>query len=229
MKRQFLVVLILMMLPVALVAQAPAATPPQQAPPAAAPRPAATPPAAASSAATGASRVAVVDFQRAVTENAEGKKAQEAYVAEITKRQGEFDKKQKFIDEAQTKLRTQEKLLADAVKADLAKQIDQTTTELNRMNEDAQKDLPDLQQRLFRPIAERTQKVLSAYASETGFGVVFDVSSQASSIVYVQDVADITTEIIRRVDADAAKSPTPAATAPAAAPKPATPAAPVRK
>jgi hypothetical protein len=41
------------------------------------------------------------------------------------------------------------------------------------------------------------------------------VSSQASSIVYVQDVADITTEIIRRVDAAPPKPAAPAAPAPA--------------
>jgi Skp family chaperone for outer membrane proteins len=91
------------------------------------------------------------------------------------------------------------------VKNDLTRQIDQTNTEMNRMNEDAQKELGDIQQKLFRPIAERTSKVLNAYAQETGYSVVFDVSSQANSIIYVQDVADITTEIIRRVDAEVAK------------------------
>ena len=87
-------------------------------------------------------------------------------------------------------------------------------------NDDAQKELGDLQQQLFRPIMEQTQKVLQAYSAENGFAVVFDVSSQANSIIYVQDVADITTEIIRRVDADIAKTPTP----PAPAPRPAAPA-----
>jgi hypothetical protein len=57
---------------------------------------------------------------------------------------------------------------------------------------------------------------VKTYSSENGFGVVFDSSSQANSIIYVQDVADITTEIIRRIDATAAKTP---AAAPASAPK----------
>ncbi len=202
MTRQFLVVLILMMMPAALLAQAQAPAAPPQALPAAVPRPAAQP----ASAATGAAKVAVVDFQRAITENSEGKKAQESFLAEITKRQSDFDKKQKSLDDAQSKLRTQEKVLDDSAKANLSKQIDQTTTELNRMNEDAQKELGDLQQKLFRPIAERTQKVLQAYAAETGFGVVFDISGQTNSIIYYQDVSDITTEIIRRVDAEAGKT-----------------------
>ncbi len=197
MRKLSLVVSIGLLLPAALLAQAPAAPPP-------APKDA---PAGA-----GAGRVAVVDFQKAVTENSEGKKAQEKFMAELNKRQKEFEDKQKALSEAQNKLQTQDKVLSDTVKADLAKQIDRLNTELQRMNDDAQKELGDFQQQLFRPIAERTQEVLKSYSAETGFAVVFDSSSQANSIIYVQEVADITTEIIRRVDAAAAR-------APAAAPK----------
>jgi len=201
MRKLSLVVLIGLLLPAALLAQAPAAPPP-------APKDA---PAAA-----GAGRVAVVDFQKAVTENSEGKKAQEKFMAELNKRQKEFEDKQKALSEAQNKLQTQDKVLSDTVKADLAKQIDRLNTELQRMNDDAQKELGDFQQQLFRPIAERTQEVLKSYSAETGFAVVFDSSSQANSIIYVQEVADITTEIIRRVDAAAARAPA----APPAAPAP---------
>src|SRR5215470_4506881 len=191
MKKLSLVVLVGLLLPAAVLAQAPA------------------------SAGQGAGRVAVVDFQKAVTENTEGKKAQERFMAELNKRQKEFEDKQKAMTDAQTKLQNGDKALSDTAKADLAKQIDKLNTELQRMNDDAQKDLGDLQQQLFRPIAEKTQDVLKSYSNENGFAVVFDIS-QGNAILYWQDVADITTEIIRRVDASPAK---PAATAPAAAPK----------
>jgi|RhiMetdeSRZDD1v2_1073273.scaffolds.fasta_scaffold119734_4 Skp family chaperone for outer membrane proteins len=167
----------------------------------------------------GAGRVAVVDFQKAVTENSEGKKAQEKFMAELNRRQKDFEDKQKTMTDAQTKLQTGDKALSETAKADLAKLIDKINTELQRMNDDAQKDLGDLQQQLFRPIAEKTQDVLKSYSNENGFAVVFDIS-QGNSILYWQDVADITTEIIRRVDASPAK---PAATTPAAAPKPPAP------
>src|SRR5215471_10413906 len=128
MRKLSLVVLIGLLLPAAVFAQAPAAGAP----------------AAASS--PGAGRVAVVDFQRAITENAEGKKAQERFMAELNKRQKDFEDKQKAMTEAQNKLQTQDKVLSDSVKADLSKQIDKMNTELQRMNDDAQKDLGDLQQ-----------------------------------------------------------------------------------
>ena len=192
-----------MLLPAAVLAQAPA------------------PAQATKETSAGAGRVAVVDFQKAVVENADGKKAQERFMAEVNKRQKEFEGKKKSLSDAQNKLQTQAQVLTDPVKAELNRQIDKLNTELQRMNDDAQKELGDFQQQLFRPIMEQTQKVLQAYSVENGFAVVFDVSSQANSIIYVQDVADITTEIIRRVDATVAKAP---AAAPAVAPKPAEPA-----
>jgi len=187
MKKLSLLTLILL-LPAALFAQAPAA------------------------AAPGAGKVAVIDLQKAITENADGKKAQEKFMAEFNKKQKEFEDKQKAMTEAQTKLQTQDKALSDSAKAELSKTIDKLNTDLQRMNDDAQKDLGDLQQQLFRPIAEKAQDVLKSYSTENGFAVVFDSSSQANSIVYAAEVADITTEIIRRIDA----TPTKPASAPAA-------------
>ena len=200
MRKLSLAVLIGLLLPAAVFAQAPAQ---------------AQAPAAGAAAAPGAGRVAVVDFQRAVTENGEGKKAQEKFMGELNRRQKDFEDKQKTMTDAQAKLQTGDKTLSDDAKANLAKQIEKLNTELQRMNDDAQKDLGDLQQQLFRPIAEKTQDVVKSYSEENGFAVVFDIS-QGNSIIYRQDVADITTEIIRRVDATPGKPTAPAATTPKA-------------
>jgi outer membrane protein len=210
MRKTILISLVLIALPAALLAQGQAQTPPA----------AAAPKEASAAGAGQAGRVAVVDFQKAVLENAEGKKAQEKLMAEVGKRQKDFEEKQKSLQDAQNKLQTQNAALSDTAKADLNRQIEKLNTDLQRMNDDAQKDIGDLQQQLLRPIADRAQKVLQAYSAENGFSVVFDVSNQTNNIIYVQDVADITTEIIRRVDSDLVK--TPAAPA-SAAPKPADP------
>ena len=214
--RKLSLVTLVLLIPAALLAQAPAAAPP----------PANTPPAASASGAgagAAAGRVAVVDMQRAITENAEGKKAQEKFLAEFNKKQKEFEDNQKLLTDTQTKLQTGDKALSEATKADLSRQAEKLNTELQRMNDDGQKDLGDLQQQLFRPIAEKAQEVLKAYSGENGFAVVFDSSSQASSIIFASDVADITTEIIRRIDSTptAAKPPAGTIAAPATtAPKP---------
>ena len=165
-------------------------------------------------------RVAVIDFNRAVTENSDGKKAFTSISAEISKKQGEFTKVQGEIDTIQKDLQTKDAALSAQAKADMTKQIDTKQTALTRMNEDAPKEIQDLQNTLLGPVAQRTQKVLDVYAEELGFAVVFDYSSQTTPVIHYSEVADITTEVIRRVDADIAKNPAGAATPakPAAAP-----------
>jgi Skp family chaperone for outer membrane proteins len=188
-----------LVLPAALLAQAPAASAP---------------------------KVAIIDFQAALAGNTLGKKAQDQLAAEVNKKQADMEKTQKSLEDAQNKLRTQSNALSDDAKANLSRDIDRMTTDLQRKQDDAQKELQEMQQNLLRPIAERLQKVLDAYANEMGYSAVLD----AMSVVWAAPAADITTEIIRRIDADVAATPAPAAAAPRpaapapAAPKPAAPA-----
>ena len=205
MKRTSLLLLIILA-PAVLFAQTP---PPGQTPPATPPRQAAQP-AAPAVVPAGGSKVAVIDVQRAIAENANGKKA----IAELNsfgqKKQSELEGLQKKIDEMTNRLKTGAGVMNDESKVTLQRQIDRDTTQLQRDTDDAQKALQDLQNKLLAPIYQLTQKVLEQYATEMGFAVVFDSSSQASSIVHVDPIADITTEIIRRIDAEIAKTPKPA-------------------
>jgi outer membrane protein len=171
----------------------------------------------------GASKIAVIDFERAVTGTAEGKKAAEQFQGEITKRQNAMQAKNKEGQDLQTKLQTQDKVLSDSQKADYTKRLEAIQTELTRDNEDAQRELGDMQQKLFAPIADRVKQAIDSYAAENGFGLVLDTSSQYNNIMHVSDVADITTEIIRRVDSTAPKtsSPTPARNSAPSASRPA--------
>jgi Skp family chaperone for outer membrane proteins len=203
MRQVTLLVVISLLLPAALLAQAPAAP---------------------------AAKVAIIDFQAALAGNTLGKKAQDQLAAEVNKKQADMEKTQKSLEDAQNKLRTQSNALSDDAKANLSRDIDRMTTDLQRKQDDAQKELQELQQTLLRPIAERLQKVLDSYANEMGYSAVLD----AMTVVWAAPASDITTEIIRRIDADIAATPAPAAApraaAPAppaaAAPKPAAPAAP---
>src|SRR5437867_4982541 len=70
----------------------------------------------------GPSRVAVIDFNRAVVENSDGKKAAEVIKGELSKRETEFTKAQGELEALQKQ--AQEKTLSDAAKAELARKID---------------------------------------------------------------------------------------------------------
>ena len=155
-------------------------------------------------------------------------------------KQSEVEKKQKELDDQQKKLQNGVRTLSETVKADLQKDIDRRTKELQRINEDAQKELQGLREELLRPIAERATVLLNGLAAEKGYTLVVDLSNQDSNVIWANPKNDITADLVKRIDAagpagasktDTSKpSPstsTPPATRPATtppAPRPSTPA-----
>lgn len=163
------------------------------------------------------SKVGVVDFERVVVGSASGKKAADQWNAKYAEHQKDLEARQKAIEDQQTKLRTQGNILSETAKADITRDIERKTTELNRLSEDAQKQMEDLRAQLLSPISAIAQQVLQKYSSDNGYTIVIDISNPETNVLHVNEKADITDLIIKQIDA------LPPA---AAAPAPATPAAP---
>jgi outer membrane protein len=177
------------------------------------------------------SKVAIVDFERAIVESAEGKKSSDKFTATLQSKQAEGEKRQKELEDAQKKLQTQERTLSETAKATLQKDIDRRTTEMQRFNEDSQKELQSLRDELLRPIAERASVILNGIAAEQGYTLIVDVSNPQNNVVWFNPKNDITAELTRRIDASTPKTseavPAPRPTAPApVAPRPGSPLAP---
>ena len=153
-------------------------------------------------------KIGVVDMQRAIVESVEGKKAESKFTAKFDEFRKDIDARQKHIEDQQNKLKTQDKMLSDAAKTDINRDLEKSQTELKRLQEDDQKELETLQSELMRPMAELAQAVLNQFAQDHGFTLIIDSSNQQNtSIIYV-DVknADITDNIIRLIDAETAKA-----------------------
>src|SRR5205823_741935 len=130
------------------------------------------------------SHVVVADFERAVVQSVEGKKASDKFNAALQAKQTDIEKRQKDIEEQQKKLQTGARTLSDAAKAEIQRDIDRRTTELKRINEDAQKELQTMRDEMLRPIAERATAILNAMAQEQGYTIVIDVSNPENNVVW---------------------------------------------
>src|SRR5437867_11532245 len=84
------------------------------------------------------SKIAVVDFEKAVVESVEGKKSSEKFNTTLQSKQADAEKRQKELEDAQKKLQTQERTLSETSKANLQKDIDRCITDLQCFTEDAQ-------------------------------------------------------------------------------------------
>ena len=167
------------------------------------------------------SNIAVVDFERAVVESAEGKKSSDKFNATVQAKQADLEKKQREIEDLQKKLQAGTRTLSDSAKADIQRDIDRRNTELQRVNEDAQKEMQALRDELLRPIAQVATQILNAMAAEQGYTLVIDSSNPENNLVFVNPKNDITAELVKRINAATPKEPPKPATAAPATPKPA--------
>src|SRR5262249_53534910 len=134
------------------------------------------------------------------------------------------EKRRKDLEDAQKKLQNGARTLSDSAKSDLQREIDRKTTELQRVNEDAEKELQTLRDELLRPIAERATQILQAMGAEKNYTIVVDLSNQEHNVIWYNPKNDITAELIKRIDAatprEPAKTEAPKTQAPASGPAP---------
>ena len=155
------------------------------------------------------SKIGVINLAQAVETTAEGRKAAEQWTTRMTERTVEIQAKQQELVASQQKAQTPPPETSEAELLQLSRAVERLTTDLNRMNEDIDLELNALRQELLIPITAKVDLAIAAYAQENGFTLIIDSSNPQSGLIYIQDVADITTEIIRRVDAMSAEPPPP--------------------
>ena len=184
-----------------------------------------------------APKIGVINVLRAIIESQEGKLANEEFQKKYEVRRQELAKKQKELEDLQQQLRTQSNTLNDQTRASLSRNITIRTTELQRAQEDSEKEFTELRNEIFNRIGSKLAPLVQRYAKEYNFTLVFDSSNQSSQLSFIDPAIDFTDDIIKRYDsAQVSSSSAPAAqkpTLPASqtTPEPAVkqPAAPAKK
>jgi len=175
--------------------------------------------AAPSAAPTGATKVAVINFQAAVLGNNEGQRNMAELRKKFEPKQTQLKSEADAIDALKKQLQASGSTLSDADRQIKLKQIDDKEKEYQRNGEDAQNDFQSEMQENYQQLAEKVFAVLNAYAKDNGYGLVLDASAsqqQMPTVLWANEGADITKAV---VDAYNAKSgvpaPVPSAPAPA--------------
>jgi Skp family chaperone for outer membrane proteins len=192
-----------------VLAQTPPAQPPSQAKPApttpAAPaaQPAA-PPAAAPAPAPPApfpqgARVAYVNLQAVASLSAEGKAANAKVLALTQKKQAELGEKTKALQASQQKLQTGGTVMSEQASAALEKDIERQTRELERLQQDAQAELTELQQTLQDEFQKLVFPVLQQLGVEKGLHLLLNVPNE--TVIWGAEGLDLTMEAVKKLDA----------------------------
>jgi Skp family chaperone for outer membrane proteins len=214
----------------------PAAGPAAQAPPpaAGAQNPPATPPAPAAQAPAPpapfpqGAKIAFVDFQRVAAESVEGQISTVKINALVQKKQTEGAEKAKSLQANQQKLAQSGSVMSDAARSALEKDIERQQREGERFQQDAQAEINELQQELQLEFQKKILPLVQQVREEHGLQILF--SRADAGIVSWDPGIDVTSDVIKKLDAITPKGAAPAAAAPrpapSATPRPAVPPAP---
>jgi Skp family chaperone for outer membrane proteins len=184
--------------PPAAATQKPPTTPPTQppaTPPADAQKPA-TPPAAPPRPFPEGAKIAFVNIPRIAAESAEGKASTSRVNALRDKKLAELNAKNKQVETAQQKL-SSGGLLSEEARAATQKEIDKLGVEIQRMQQDAEAEMQDLQQQLQLDFQRKLTPIIQQLAAEK----VLHMILPDSGLVWADLSLDLTAEIIKRFDA----------------------------
>jgi len=165
-------------------------------------------------------KIAFVDFQRVAAESVEGQISTVKINALVTKKQTEGAEKAKALQANQQKLAQSGAVMSESARAALEKDIERQTREGERFQQDAQAEINELQQELQLDFQKKILPIVQQVREEKGLQLLF--SRADAGIVSWDPGIDLTTDVIKKLDAITPKSAVPAA----AAPRPAAPAAP---
>lgn len=154
------------------------------------------------SAAPGAvpTKIAILYVQNAILSTAEGKKAATELQGKFGPRRQTLEKRQADIQALQDQLKKGSATMSEDAKNKMARQIDADGKSLQRDADDLNADAEQEQNKLFGDLLQKLQAVVSQYATQNGFAVVLDVSSQQSPIMWAAASTDITGDIVKLYD-----------------------------
>jgi outer membrane protein len=181
----------------------------------------------AAAAQSSAPKIGVMNVLRAIVESTEGKQANDEFQKKFEAKRDELSKKQKEVETLQQQLKSQAATLNDEARTALTRSIEVKTTDLQRSQEDAEKEFNELRNQIFNRIGSKLAPLVQQYAKENNFTLVLDSSSQTTQLTYVDPAIDITDDVLKRYDAmqvsssSSAPATKPATAAPSKAPAPA--------
>lgn len=178
-------------------------------------------------------KIGVINMQEALLSTKDGQKAVADLKAKFSPKQQEFEKRQAELQAKQDQFRKTENTISEEAKANLSRDIDVMTKNLQRDTDDARQDVDQEQQRVLNELGQKMMQVIQKYANEKQLTMVMDDTGQPNNILFASNTIDITRDVIALYDAappattvtSAPKAPaSPAPRAAAPAPRPTAPA-----
>lgn len=159
--------------------------------------PSAPSPAASNVAPTGTSKIAVIAFQPAVMSTNEGRQAMAKIQQKFQPKQTELKTLNDQIETLKKNLQSSGSTLSQEARASQLRTIDDKEKSLQRQAQDAQSDFQSALTEAYQGLAQKFYPVLQDYAQNNGYGLVLDMSTQQTPVVWASKSTDITAVVVK--------------------------------
>jgi outer membrane protein len=164
-------------------------------------------------------KVGVIEVQRIVQESAVGKESLARIQKISSAKQEDLGKRQTELRDLEKRIQEQGKSLSEEAMEKLQKDYQTKALDLKRFQDDAQRELEELQRKELGELERKVLPVIEAVSKEQGYTLVFN--KYQSGLLHADAGVDITDAVIQKFNTAIAAAPkTDAKPAPAApAPK----------
>ena len=166
--------------------------------------------------ATGVSKIAIINIQQAIVATNEGRRDFETLNKKFDPKQAELKAQNDEVDRLKKDLSAQTDKLSEDERNKRVQSIEVKQKALQRSFEDAQNDYQAQSNEVAQRIGQKLMEVMDKYAKQNGIGVVIDVSSQNSNVLWGSEQANITAAVVDLYNSQSGiAAPTPSAPRPA--------------
>lgn len=151
-------------------------------------------------------KVGIIHVQQALVSTEDGKKAVAELQAKFEPTSKKLESMRDEIASLQAELSKGSNTMGEERRRQLAREIDQKTRDLNRAQEDAQEDFQREQEKLLQTLGQRMMAVISKYSNDNGYSLILDVSNPQTPVLFAANNIDITQDIIKLYNEEAAKA-----------------------
>jgi len=148
------------------------------------------------------SRVAFIDVQRVLTRSAAGVAAREALEKDRATMQKEMDGKRQELEKIRDELEKRGPLMTGDARREKEEQLERKRRDATRLADDFQRELSRKEQLLGSKVLQDLVGLIERYGKQKGYQMI--VEKRGAGVIYGAPELDITDDIIRAYDQEAA-------------------------
>lgn len=149
--------------------------------------------------ATGPATVAIINGDRVLEGSNVGRQARDQLESRASDWQSRIDSASQELQQMQQRRQEQALTLNDEALSRLNSDIEEKTVEIQRMNDDARRELSRLEQQMTLQVNQQLGPLVEQFASGRSIDLIFD-SSRASGLLYFSNTRDVTDDFLALVN-----------------------------